>query len=136
MRVIFIRYLDLTEINALVEANVIPSIAQDMEIIIGSCSYPDCAFLHLIRDEESKVEFLFILECALTLALGHGLGLMEGEELRVQDLAIIVNYDPEGLALSIPPIIPLEISPNGQMHLEDSTCKREHIYLDIKVRDI
>lgn len=127
MRIIFIRYLDLTELDALPEADIEPSVTHQVQVIIGPRSDTVLPLLDLIRYEESQVELLLVFEPSLLLALTHSLSLMQSEELTVKDLAVVVHDDPEGFTLPVPSVVPSEVWSDCQLDFENGTGDREDV---------
>lgn len=75
--------------------------------------------LYLIGNEEREIKFLLVFQSAGILWELLGIFFVKQEELRVQDLLVIVHNYPEGLVFAVPSVVPLEIWFYRQHYLED-----------------
>lgn len=61
---------------------------------------------------------------------------MQSEELSMQNLGFIVDHNPEGLALAIPSVVPLEVSNQVDLNFQNRPRNRLATELNVKVRNV
>lgn len=119
MRVVFVRHTDLRELDLVEEVQVVPSVRDNLDLIILTRGDVIRPCWDLIRHKESESECVVVFDSSGSLTWQKNIFLLQLEVFLMQHFLVVVYDNPEWLTLAIPSIIPIELGSDRHLHFED-----------------
>ena len=120
--VVLIWHTDVRQLNVCIEAEVVPSVGDELDCVELTRVDVGLSLWNLVGHEEGQCECVIVLHATRASPWQSNVLLLKLEVLRVEHLVVIIDDDPEGLRLPVPPIVPVELSRDSQLHLENRAC--------------